>query len=127
MDLCLRLSGGNEDTRVVLPPGVMLISTTTDVQKGITVQEVRIVVPRGVRKAVRLRLYCANSDRGVAEPGVEFKLGPVTDHAGIREIIELVTGKTITAAKALTVKEAVWEATDTGALTDETRTALKAL
>lgn len=127
--VCMTLHNANStDTTVVFPAGLVLIATDTATQNGtqVTAREVR--VPAGRDTTIVYNLFCVNAHRNPSFESDTFTFGPVSDNAGLLEIIGLVQGKSVDNLNAADlIQGAVWEVSDDGGLTDGTRAQLKAL
>ncbi|HEU4698408.1 MAG TPA: hypothetical protein VFS40_04470 [Gemmatimonadales bacterium] len=116
------------DTVVVFPAGLILMARDTATQNGTQVVPVSVRVPAGRDTSFVYSLFCVNEHRSASSDTDTFTFGPVSDHAGLREIIALVAGKSIDDSEAAyTIQDAVWKVSDWGGLTDESRAALRAL
>ena len=128
VDICLTFSNSSAGpVTVVLPPELIFISKSTDTQNGAVVVRQTVVVPAGSDTTVAISIFCVNLARHAADAEDEYTIGPLSDNAGLREIATLVQGKQIDADDALLVQSAVWEVSDEGGLTAETRQALRDL
>jgi hypothetical protein len=128
VDICLTFtnSGAEPDT-IALPPELIFISKNTDTQNGAVVVGQTVVVPAGGDTTVTVSLFCVNLRRHAADAADEFTIGPLSDNAGLREVATLVQGKSIDGQGSFVVQGAVWEVSDAGGLTAETRQALRDL
>ena len=124
--LTLRNTRATDDT-LDLPTGLVFVAQDEEVQNGVVVQPIAIRVPAGRDTTVIVRLWCGNEHRGASVPGVRYSLGPVTNVAGITEIASLLEGKRIDEDAVAVIQGAVWEVSDNGGLTDESRADLRAL
>lgn len=76
---------------VVLPPGIMVESSSQKHQHGILFEELEIEVFIG-EYMVSLQADCMNASRSAPGPGIPYDLGPVTDNRHIREALGLMAG-----------------------------------
>ncbi|MCA9678703.1 MAG: hypothetical protein KC464_26985 [Myxococcales bacterium] len=127
VDVGLQLDGGATSTAIFMPAGLVMISKSTSTQNGLLVQDVRIVVPAKARTQWILAMYCANHDRSPADDSDEFEFGPVTQDPAFKDLFEILAGRTIPDDMTDSVQQAVWQITDGGGLTPETRAMLTAL
>jgi len=105
-----------------------MVSKSTQVQNGLLVQDVNVEVPADSVRQLILEMYCANQARKPADENTEFVLGPVVDDdPALRELFDLLKGRTIPGDKAELVQKAVWEITDGDGLSAESRAALSTL
>ena len=121
VDVGLRLASDDAATELLLPAGLVMISKSTGVQNGILVQPVLLRVPPQTTKAWVLAMYCANQGRHPADATSEFELGPVVTDDAFLELVGLLAGKVIPEDRTTAVQRAVWEVTDGGGLTPESR------
>jgi hypothetical protein len=125
VDVALPLQSEGSDDKLELPRGLLFLSKSREHQHGLLVQPVVIEVPARSTKRVLLRLYCGNEGRRPAGEETEYVAGPVTKDPAVRELLSLLVAKKFGAeAERKLVQEAVWEVTDRGGLTDETRASL---
>lgn len=129
VEICAVLHNSNPTpVTLVIPGGLIFISKSLGTQNGIVIQEQTIVLPPRQVTVLRLPQYCLNRDRAGSSSDDTFDIGPVTDNAGLREIVDLVRGKTVDGMGITVVQTAVWEVTDdSGRLTEEQRAALRGL
>lgn len=128
VDVCLTLTNSTTSAITVTLPGELIfISKSSATQNGALVVAQTIVVPAGGTTLVTVSLHCVNAHRDPAGPADEYTIGPVSNHAGLREIVTLVQGKQLDAEGEMQVQLAVWEVSDEGGLTAETRQALRDL
>lgn len=80
---------------VTLPPGLIFISNSSQVQNGILTQRIAFEVPAGERFFAPMFMYCANGPRRPTADKDEYTLGPVTQYADFQELIRILDGKDI--------------------------------
>ena len=128
VNVCIRLrNAGASATTVTLPTGLEFVSQDADVQNGLVVQPIQIVVPGSRDTTVVVHIWCVNEHRGASTSGMRYTLGPVTNVADINEIASLLVGKRLDDDAVGPIQEAVWDVSDRGGLTNESRDALRAL
>jgi hypothetical protein len=127
VDVGFRLSARDHPRQVRLPAGLTMVSKSTQVQNGLLVQDVHVNVPADSERQWVLAMYCANKARKPADGDTEFVLGPVVDDPALRDLFELLKDKTIPEDKTELVQKAVWEITDDGGLSTESRAELLGL
>lgn len=127
--VCMTLHNANaSDTTVVFPAGLVLVASDTATQNGTQITSHEVRVPAGRDTTIIYNLYCVNAHRNPSFESDKFTFGPVSDNAGLLEIIGLVQGKSVDNLNAADlIQGAVWEVSDDGGLTDGTRAQLKAL
>lgn len=127
--VCMTLhNSGTTDTSFVLPAGLVMVATDTATQNGTQVVPIRIRIGAGRDTTILYSLFCTNEHRNPSSDTDEFHFGPVSDNAGLAEIISLVKDKDVTTSDARDqIQFAIWEVSDEGGLTDETRSELTAL
>lgn len=117
----------NAPITVTLPPGLLLVSSSTDIQNGLLVQTVSIEVPASERYFAPLLLHCVNQDRETSGVGDEYALGPVVDLPDFKELYALIEGKTIARRDTVPVGLAVIHLSRGEGLHPSDRAALQAL
>ncbi len=127
--VCLSLRNDTDaPITVTLPPGLILISQSTETQNGFVEQEVVIVIPARTVIPTLISSYCLNAERHASSDTDRYELGPVTDSPGLLEITQLLAGRELEPMAFLTIQTAVWEVTDySGQLTAEARQSLSEL
>jgi hypothetical protein len=127
--VCMTLhNSGSTDTSFVLPAGLVMIAADTATQNGTQVVPIRISIRAGSDTTILYSLFCTNEHRNPITDTDEFHFGPVSDNAGLAEIIGLVKDKDVTTSDARDlIQFAIWEVSDEGGLTDETRAGLEAM
>lgn len=128
VELCLTIHNANATaTTVTLPAGLTAVARDTTIQNGIQLQVQTVVAPAGRDTTFVWELYCTNVTRGTLGWEHEFDVGPVTDHAPMRELIQLVAPKRFTREQAEVVQHAVYDVTDgAGTVSAENRAAIAA-
>ncbi|MGM9509736.1 hypothetical protein ACS5NO_18520 [Larkinella sp. GY13] len=93
--LCLNFyNTTNQPITIQLPPGLLFISKSGNVQNGILPSRVSIEVPAKERYLALLFLYCVNIDRETSTPGDEFEEQPIlTRHPGMEQLYQLLANK----------------------------------
>ncbi|MBN9688105.1 MULTISPECIES: hypothetical protein [unclassified Corallococcus] len=117
----------NAPITVTLPPGFILVSTNDDVQNGIIVQTVSIVVPPGERYFAPMFAYCANQDRSTTGLDDRYELGPVAQHKDLQEVFSLLAGKQLTREGAARVQVVIDHVTQGEGLSAADRATLQGL
>ncbi|CAM4519384.1 hypothetical protein HRD49_24180 [Corallococcus exiguus] len=112
---------------VTLPPGLILKSTSDDVQNGIIVQTVSIVVPPGERYFAPLFAYCVNQDRSTTGLDDRYELGPAVTHKDFQEVFTLLAGKKLTREAAGRVQTVVHHVSQGEGLSAADRATLQSL
>ncbi|KFE68962.1 putative lipoprotein [Hyalangium minutum] len=128
VSVCLRLRNTSAQLRTVeLPAGLILISDDLSSQNGMLAQAVPLQVPAQQTLAVALHLYCINETRAPTASWDTYRLGPVTQDPGLREIINLVADKFLPVPGREEVQYAISNVTDGPGLTPQDRQALVSL
>ncbi len=92
--VCLNLyNETNAPIQVKLPPGLMFISESLDVQNGLLVTGVMIEVPAREQFFANLYMICVNTDRASPYLDEYEEQAIVTDHPALRELQKLLEGK----------------------------------
>ena len=127
VDVGVCLQGGPRRTRFFLPAGSVMLAEDDQVQHGILVQSIEIVVTAHVQSDWILAMYCANRGRRSATSADKFRLGPVVASPSLRGLFRLLKDKRIPEDRAPLVQDAVWEITDGDGLRRKTRAELEEL
>lgn len=127
--VCMTLHNrGATDTTLVLPAGLVMLAEDTATQNGTQVVPISVRIGAGRDTTILYSLYCTNEHRNPSSDADVFHFGPVSDNAELAEIIDLVKGKDVTTTDARDlIQFAIWEVSDEGGLTDETRAGLEAM
>jgi hypothetical protein len=127
--VCMTLhNSGATDTSFVLPAGLVMIAADTSTQNGTQVVPIRIRIGAGRDTTILYSLFCTNEHRTPSTDTDVFHFGPVSNNADLAEIIDLVKDKDVTTSDARDlIQFAIWEVSDEGGLTDETRSGLEAM
>jgi hypothetical protein len=127
--VCMTLhNSGATDTTFVLPAGLVMIAEDTATQNGTQVVPISVRIDAGRDTTILYSLYCTNEHRNPSSDADVFHFGPVSDNAGLAEIIETVKDKDVTTTDARdAIQFAIWEVSDEGGLTSETRAELAGL
>jgi hypothetical protein len=106
--------------QATLPAGFVMQSESTAFQDGLLLDAISVVVPANGSIRVLLALYCLQLERHEADAGATYRLGAVTNHPALLEIIELPRPRPVVnrSQTARATQLAIWEVTDgAGALT----------
>lgn len=114
--VCMTLpNSGATDTSFVLPAGLVMIAADTATQNGTQVVPIRSRIGAGRDTTILHSLYCTNEHRAPSSDTDVFHFGPVSNDAGLPEIIDLVKDKDVTTSDARDlIQFAVWEVSDEG-------------
>lgn len=118
------VNGSAGSVTVTLPGGLLFISESDTVQNGVLIQERVIVIPPSTTQRIAIGLDCANAGRDAPAEEDLYRFGPVTDNPELLELVGLLADKDIS---QFSTQFAVWEITDFGGLTAETRAEIAAL
>jgi len=111
----------------VLPAGLLLKRRKKDTQHMLLLKAHTITTGTG-SKTELLGSFCCNKNRPSPDAGDTFDLGPVTDNAGLKQIVNLVQDKDISGSGAMwMVQRAVYMVTDSTGLTQAYIDSLEAL
>ncbi|MHA7628231.1 hypothetical protein [Corallococcus sp. M7] len=117
----------NAPITVTLPPGLIFVATSDDVQNGIIVQTISIVVPPGERYFAPMFAYCANQNRSTTGSDDRYELGPVADHKDFQEVFSLLAGKQLSKEDAARVQSVVHRVSQGEGLSSADRATLQGL
>lgn len=112
---------------VTLPPGMIFVATNDDVQNGIIVQRISIVVPAGERYFAPLFAYCVNEDRSTTGAEDRYEMGPVIENRDFQELFALLEGKSLSREAAAHVQSAVDDVSQGKGLSAARRATLQGL
>uniref|UniRef100_A0A7C4GDG3 Uncharacterized protein n=1 Tax=candidate division WOR-3 bacterium TaxID=2052148 RepID=A0A7C4GDG3_UNCW3 len=95
------------------------------------VQNLIIIKPQIVRfgpaeTTYVIGCFCCNSSLSAPDPADRFTIGPVTDNADLRKIVNICADRDITFHTSL-VQDAVWQVTDGSGLTRAMEDSLRAM
>lgn len=131
-----RTGGG---VTVVFPPGLVVVSASEGIQNGLLVEERLLVVPPYTVSGNKLRdkdesdivyiplhTYCLNKPRDIPTSASQFRIGPVTSHAGLSELYAFMKGKDFSndGQRVEALQEVVWGVVAEGRFTAEHRAEL---
>ncbi len=127
--LCLTLSNtSGQNIVLALPEGLVFPARDSSIQNGLLLQSATIPVSAGQTLTVPLFLYSINLSRTGSQPKDFFTLGPITQDAAVREVVQLVANKdTRDFEDGIAVQSALWHATDGQGLTTQDRANLAGL
>lgn len=125
--LCLQFTNTTQQPITVrFPEGLIFISLSDETQNGLLLKLETFEVPPGPY-SVDLLLACLNANRDVTAPGDDYTLGPVTTDPDVKELLDLVKDKELTADTSPIVQNALWNITDHEGLTPQDRANLNGL
>jgi hypothetical protein len=111
----------------VLPAGLFLRRRQKSTQHMLLLKPHPVTTGTGTKTEL-LGTFCCNKHRPSPDLGDTFDLGPVTNNAGLRQILNLVADKDISDAMNMhMVQRAVYMVTDSTGLTPEYIDSLQAL
>ncbi|RPD39118.1 hypothetical protein [Chitinophaga barathri] len=87
------LNSKTKDTTIILPAGLVILSTNAEYQHGVVVQEARILLKAKKITRVGLGAYCINSHKSPSSYSVTYTLGPVSSSPLMKELIGLLRNK----------------------------------
>lgn len=126
--LCLGLSNTTgQPISVVLPVGLIFISSSLKTQNGMLVQSVTIEVPPAQTFFTPLFMYCINDGRDPSTPEDEFKPGPITTYSDFLQFFDLIKNKTIDEDETGEVQAIVWNLSNGEGLSADDRAAINEL
>jgi len=103
---------------VTLPAGLIFVSQDENIQNGLLIRDEVFVVPAGEAFSLNLALFCLNEERAVTKAKDKYKIGPVSDDADLKALMELTQGKELKDEHyQAMVQKAIWDITKGFALT----------
>lgn len=132
LPVCLSLVNGTDaDITFTLPAGLFFLSKAADGQNGIMLHDHVITVPAKDTLYVRINLFCANKHCYFGRATDRYTFGNVTNDPKLLELIALAAKVNLGDAvdgdndsrsdAAYAFGQGVWEITEGGTLSDETR------
>ena len=119
-----RTSGTETD---VLPAGLLLVRRNSETQHLLFLKDQTVTAQTSPTKTL-VGTFCCNKYRNIPDAGDTFDLGPVTDNAGLQQIIGIVKNKNISGSSNMwMVQHAVQMVTDSTGLTQAYIDSLNAL
>lgn len=117
--LCLALRNQTpQPITLTLPAGLIFVSLDEKTQNGILIRNEEVVVPANGTYSFNLALFCLNADRAVTKAKDKYKLGPVSEDADMKTLMELLAHKDLKDEHNLALaQEAIWDVTKGLALT----------
>lgn len=98
---------------VTIPQGLILISNDVKVQNGLIIELETFEIPAEQTMYYSLGAYCLNVGRHIPKEVTTFELGPVTENASLKELMEFVETKIISdPSDAGMVQGAIWGITE---------------
>ncbi|MEO0079136.1 MAG: hypothetical protein ABIK44_00465 [candidate division WOR-3 bacterium] len=124
LDMTIR-SKTSSSVSDTLPAGLLLVSTKRQVQHMVLLKP-HIITAGSSATLVVLGTFCCNEFREIPNANDSFALGPITDNAGLNQIIAIIRHKNISNDLGM-VQRAVWMVTDSTGLTQAYIDSLNAL
>lgn len=112
---------------VTLPPGLLFVSNSDDVQNGVIVERITVVVPVGERYFAPVFAHCVNIDRSTTGRGDQYQLGPVVTHNDFQELFALLDGKSLSKEDGSAISSVVHEVAQGKGLSPANRAILAGL
>jgi hypothetical protein len=124
--LHIRNTSGNSVT-YSLPAGIQFIPNSSGAQTMMLLQIYTLTIEPGTTEIICLPVYCL--DAALDPPGAEYSysLGSIVTQPYLREILDLVAGKTIDFIEAFEVQLIIWNSIENGNLSAEDRSYLENL
>lgn len=107
-----------------LPAGLLFASRRNTTQHMLVLKDHPFRV--NAESVLVIGVFCCNERRAIPGPDDSLSIGPLTDHAGLRQLVELVRRKNISGSLAM-VQRAVWMVTDSTGLNQAYIDSLNAL
>lgn len=103
----------NAPIDVTLPPGLILVSESTDTQNGLVTQSMEIEVPAKPQYFHPVHASCVNGSRSPTATGDTFRKGPIIQYNTYKELFSMLENKffddpTLSAQVDLVVSELSW-------------------
>ncbi len=111
----------------MLPAGLLLVRRNSETQHLLFLKDQKVTAQTSPTKTL-VGAFCCNKYRNIPDAGDTFDLGPVTDNAGLQQIIGIVKNKDISGSSNMwMVQHAVQMVTDSTGLTQAYIDSLNAL
>ena len=111
----------------VLPAGLLLVRRNNQTQHLLFLKDQPVTAGVPTTKTL-LGAFCCNKHRNIPDAGDTFDLGPMTDNAGLQQIVGIVKNKDISnASNMFMIQRAVQMVTDSTGLTQVYIDSLNAL
>lgn len=107
-----------------LPAGLLFTSARNTTQHMLILKDHPVRV--NAESVFVIGVFCCNARRAIPGPDDSLNLGPLTDNAGLRQLVELVRHRNISGNLAM-VQRAVWLVTDSTGLNQAYIDSLNAL
>jgi hypothetical protein len=110
IQVCMGFNNTTDQTIPLrMPPGLILVSDSAEVQNGILVTSVEVQVPARQQLFVPVRLYCLNASRSANGLFDTFRKGPVTEYSNFKELFTLLATKQVPVEDGTNnLQEVVW-------------------
>jgi|WetSurMetagenome_2_1015567.scaffolds.fasta_scaffold97651_2 hypothetical protein len=116
------------DVQVTFPAGLVFDPGNTEYQYLMILKDFTFTAKAGVTDSILVPTYCCNEDLSEPDDASFFTIAGREWDKEIQELLDLVANKALNTDDAVTLaQEALAEITDDEGLTEQTRTALKAL
>lgn len=94
VQICMNLYNETQaPIRLHLPPGLMFVSKSLEVQNGLLITGVTIEVPAQEQFFANLYMICVNTDRDSPSHDEYEEQALITDHPGLRDLTKLLENK----------------------------------
>ncbi len=110
-----------------LPAGIQFIPNSGEAQTMMLLQIYTITIEPGATEVICLPVYCLDAELAAPDAEYSYSLGSIVTRTCLREIINLVVGKTIDITEAFNVQMIIWNCIDSGSISAEDRSYLENL
>lgn len=126
--ICLVFNNNSDlPANLQMPPGLIFVSRSTDIQNGMITQRIAIEVPAKTRYYQPIFMSCLNSGRDTSALSSEYDMGPVTKLPAFLELFKMLEGKVLDRWGWAVVDMAVSDIADTGEISEAAREHIEAL
>lgn len=121
--------------KVHIEPGTIFIPDNINTQNGINIKKWIVEIRPGETVYIPVMLMCLNQSRSGSSPADVFRMGPITRHPGMKQLLAMLETKQVAATVGpesdgmhlAMLQQAVWQVTDREPLSASVLSAIAAL